>query len=168
MLQIALLIGQASCADDLSGAGAPMMGLIVRRHLESAARRLHYRPVRRGVAEAAYFVVMLYYPLVAFFVLGVLGAILRVAGLNIFAFLACLREELTIVLGTTSSDAVCPRTCASPSGWDTQIGGRSRRVPLSAGVITGSRRPARSGSGHCLRTSPTRPLTGQRVMSSEG
>lgn len=70
MLQIVLLIGQASCADDLSGAGAPMMGLIVRRHLESAARRLHYRPVRRGVAEAAYFVVMLYYPLVAFFVTG--------------------------------------------------------------------------------------------------
>src|SRR5208337_2481257 len=44
-----------------------------------------------------------------FFVLVVLGAIMRVAGLNIFKFLAYLREELTIVLGTASSDAVLPQ-----------------------------------------------------------
>src|SRR5208282_4381939 len=43
------------------------------------------------------------------FVLVVLGAIMRVAGLNIFKFLAYLREELTIVLGTASSDAVLPQ-----------------------------------------------------------
>ena len=38
---------------------------------------------------------------------------MRVAGLNIFKFLAYLREELTIVLGTASSDAVLPRLCIS-------------------------------------------------------
>jgi len=52
---------------------------------------------------------MLYYASVAFFVLVVLGAIMRVAGLNIFKFPAYLREELTIVLGTASSDAVLPQ-----------------------------------------------------------
>ena len=34
---------------------------------------------------------------------------MRVAGLNILKFLAYLREELTIVLGTASSDAVLPQ-----------------------------------------------------------
>jgi aerobic C4-dicarboxylate transport protein len=53
--------------------------------------------------------VMLYYVSVGFFVLVVLGAIMRVAGLNILKFLAYLREELTIVLGTASSDAVLPQ-----------------------------------------------------------
>jgi aerobic C4-dicarboxylate transport protein len=42
-------------------------------------------------------------------VLVVLGAIMRLAGLNIFKFLGYLREELTIVLGTASSDAVLPQ-----------------------------------------------------------
>ena len=37
------------------------------------------------------------------------AAVLRVAGLNIFRFLAYLREELTIVLATASSDAVLPQ-----------------------------------------------------------
>jgi aerobic C4-dicarboxylate transport protein len=39
----------------------------------------------------------------------VLGTVMRLAGLNIFKFLAYLREELTIVLGTASSDAVLPQ-----------------------------------------------------------
>ena len=44
---------------------------------------------------------------VAFFVVVVLGLVLRVAtGLNILRFLAYFREELTIVLATASSDAV--------------------------------------------------------------
>jgi aerobic C4-dicarboxylate transport protein len=42
-------------------------------------------------------------------VLGVLGIVMRLAGLNILKFLAYLREELTIVLATASSDAVLPQ-----------------------------------------------------------
>jgi aerobic C4-dicarboxylate transport protein len=34
---------------------------------------------------------------------------MRLAGLSIFKFLNYLREELTIVLGTSSSDAVLPQ-----------------------------------------------------------
>jgi aerobic C4-dicarboxylate transport protein len=53
--------------------------------------------------------VALFYVAVAFFVLVVLGTIMRIAGLNILKFLAYLREELTIVFATASSDAVLPQ-----------------------------------------------------------
>src|SRR6202035_1924595 len=48
---------------------------------------------------------------VLFKVMGLLVRVsmLRVLGLNIFKFLAYLREELTIVLATASSDAVLPQ-----------------------------------------------------------
>jgi aerobic C4-dicarboxylate transport protein len=42
-------------------------------------------------------------------VLVVLGTVMLLAGVNIFKFLAYLREELTIVLATASSDAVLPQ-----------------------------------------------------------
>ena len=45
----------------------------------------------------------------AAFVVVVLGFVTWLAGLNIFKFLAYLREELTIVLATASSDAVLPQ-----------------------------------------------------------
>jgi aerobic C4-dicarboxylate transport protein len=53
--------------------------------------------------------VALFYVSVAIFVLGVLGGVMALAGLNIFKFLTYLREELTIVLATASSDAVLPQ-----------------------------------------------------------
>ena len=53
--------------------------------------------------------VVLYYLTVIFFVLVILGGILRLAGFSIFKFLRYLREELMIVLGTASSDSVLPQ-----------------------------------------------------------
>ncbi len=53
--------------------------------------------------------VALYYGAVIIFVLVILGLILRVAGFNIFKLLRYLREELMIVLATTSSDSVLPQ-----------------------------------------------------------
>jgi aerobic C4-dicarboxylate transport protein len=53
--------------------------------------------------------VFIFYLSVALFVIVILGTVLRVAGLNIFKFLAYFREELTIVLATASSDAVLPQ-----------------------------------------------------------
>src|SRR5216684_749859 len=53
--------------------------------------------------------VALFYISVTVFVLGVLGGVMALAGLNILKFLAYLREELTIVLATASSDAVLPQ-----------------------------------------------------------
>src|SRR5205814_9039312 len=53
--------------------------------------------------------VALFYVSIAVFVFVVLGVVMRLAGLSIFRFLAYLREELTIVLATASSDAVLPQ-----------------------------------------------------------
>ena len=53
--------------------------------------------------------VVLYYVTAAIFVLVVLGAVMRLAGFSILKFLSYLREELLIVLGTASSDAVLPQ-----------------------------------------------------------
>jgi aerobic C4-dicarboxylate transport protein len=43
------------------------------------------------------------------FVVLVLGAVMRLAGFSIFKLIRYLREELSIVLGTASSDAVLPQ-----------------------------------------------------------
>jgi aerobic C4-dicarboxylate transport protein len=88
-----------------------MMGLIVRLAPLGVLGAVGYTVGQYGVGSLKQLIslVVLYYASVAFFVLVVLGAIMRVAGLNIFKFLAYLREELTIVLGTASSDAVLPQ-----------------------------------------------------------
>jgi aerobic C4-dicarboxylate transport protein len=52
--------------------------------------------------------VAVFYGTAAVFVLVVLGAIARAAGFSIIHLLACLKEELLIVLGTSSSDPVLP------------------------------------------------------------
>ena len=53
--------------------------------------------------------VVLFYVSVAIFIVVVLGAVMRTCRISIFKFLAYLRSELTIVLGTASSDAVLPQ-----------------------------------------------------------
>jgi aerobic C4-dicarboxylate transport protein len=45
-----------------------------------------------------------FYATATFFVVGVLGLVLRAMGLSIFSLLRYLREELVIVLGTSSSE----------------------------------------------------------------
>jgi aerobic C4-dicarboxylate transport protein len=46
------------------------------------------------------------------FVVLVLGAVARLAGFNIFKFIRYIKEELLIVLGTSSSESVLPRMIA--------------------------------------------------------
>jgi len=88
-----------------------MMGLIVRLAPLGVLGAVGYTVGRYGVGSLKQLIslVALYYASVAFFVLVILGTIMRIAGLNILKFLAYLREELTIVLGTASSDAVLPQ-----------------------------------------------------------
>jgi len=87
------------------------MGLIVRVAPLGVLGAVAYTVGKYGVGSLKQLVslVMLFYVSVAVFVLGVLGAVMAFAGLNIFKFLAYLREELTIVLATASSDAVLPQ-----------------------------------------------------------
>jgi aerobic C4-dicarboxylate transport protein len=87
------------------------MGLIVRVAPLGVLGAVGYTVGRYGVGSLKQLVslVALFYLSVAVFVLGVLGLVMRLAGLSILKFLAYLREELTIVLGTASSDAVLPQ-----------------------------------------------------------
>ena len=83
----------------------------------------------------------IFYLSVAFFVLVVLGGVMRLAGLNIFKFLAYLREELTIVLATASSDAVLPQVMRKLERMGVKrIGGRAGRArPAIRSISTRSR-----------------------------
>jgi aerobic C4-dicarboxylate transport protein len=87
------------------------MGLIVRVAPLGVLGAVAYTVGRYGVSSLKQLVslVALFYVAVAFFVLVVLGLVMRLAGLNILKFLAYMREELTIVLATASSDAVLPQ-----------------------------------------------------------
>jgi aerobic C4-dicarboxylate transport protein len=53
--------------------------------------------------------IVLFYATAALFVIVVLGLIARVVGFNIFKFLAYIKEELLIVLGTSSSESALPQ-----------------------------------------------------------
>jgi len=89
-----------------------IMGLIVRVAPLGVLGAVAYTVGRYGVGSLKQLVslVFIFYACVALFVIVVLGAVLRfAAGLSIFKFLNYFREELTIVLGTASSDAVLPQ-----------------------------------------------------------
>lgn len=62
-----------------------------------------------GSLQQLGYLVALFYASVIIFVFGILGLIMRMAGFSLIKFLAYLREELTIVLGTASSDSVLPQ-----------------------------------------------------------
>src|ERR1700704_2264211 len=62
-----------------------------------------------GSLQQLGFLVALFYLTVIIFVVVILGAILRLAGFNIFKLIRYLREELMIVAGTASSDSVLPQ-----------------------------------------------------------
>src|SRR5208337_1175753 len=87
------------------------MGLIVRVAPLGVLGAVAYTVGRYGVGSLKQLVslVALVYVSIAVFVLVILGAVMHLAGLSILRFLAYLREELTIVLATASSDAVLPQ-----------------------------------------------------------
>ncbi|MGY8706412.1 dicarboxylate/amino acid:cation symporter [Bradyrhizobium sp. 18BD] len=88
-----------------------VMGLIVRVAPLGVLGAVAYTVGKYGVGSLKQLVslVMLFYVSVGIFVLGVLGGVMALAGINILKFLAYLREELTVVLATASSDAVLPQ-----------------------------------------------------------
>lgn len=87
------------------------MGLIVRLAPLGVLGAVAYTVSAYGVGslKQLFSLVVLFYVAVTVFVIVVLGAVMRMAGLNIFKLLRYFREELTIVLATASSDAVLPQ-----------------------------------------------------------
>jgi aerobic C4-dicarboxylate transport protein len=53
--------------------------------------------------------IVLFYATAGLFVIVVLGLIARVVGFNIFKFIAYIKDELLIVLGTSSSESALPQ-----------------------------------------------------------
>jgi aerobic C4-dicarboxylate transport protein len=87
------------------------MGLIVRIAPLGVLGAVAYTVGKYGVGSLQQLLslVAIFYVSVAVFVLVILGTVMKLVGVNIFKFLAYLRSELTIVLGTASSDAVLPQ-----------------------------------------------------------
>jgi aerobic C4-dicarboxylate transport protein len=100
-----------SLIDQVSAVLFKAMGLIVRVAPLGVLGAVAYTVGRYGVGSLKQLIslVVLFYAAVAIFVLVILGGVMRLAGLNILKFLGYLREELTIVLATASSDAVLPQ-----------------------------------------------------------
>jgi len=101
----------SSLIDAVSTVLFRIMGLIVRLAPLGVLGAVAYTVGQYGVGSLRQLVslVALFYVALAIFVLGVLGSVMALAGLNILKFLAYMREELTIVLATASSDAVLPQ-----------------------------------------------------------
>jgi aerobic C4-dicarboxylate transport protein len=100
-----------SIIDSISTVLFRAMGLIVRLAPLGVLGAVAYTVGKYGVGSLKQLVslVVLFYVSIAIFVLGVLGGVMALAGLNILKFLSYFREELTIVLATASSDAVLPQ-----------------------------------------------------------
>jgi aerobic C4-dicarboxylate transport protein len=101
----------ASLIEAVSSVLFRAMGLIVRVAPLGVLGAVAYTVGKYGVGSLKQLIslVALFYVSVAIFVVGVLGSVMAFCGLNIFKFLGYLREELTIVLATASSDAVLPQ-----------------------------------------------------------
>src|ERR1700691_776620 len=101
----------SSLIDAVSTVLFRVMGLIVRLAPLGVLGAVAYTVGQYGVGSLKQLIslVALFYVSLAIFVLGVLGGVMALAGLNILKFLAYRREELTILLATASSDAVLPQ-----------------------------------------------------------
>jgi aerobic C4-dicarboxylate transport protein len=102
----------AAMVDAVSTVLFRAMGLIVRLAPLGVLGAVAYTVGQYGVGSLRQLVslVALFWVAIAFFVVVVLGAVMRfTTGLSILRFLAYFREELTIVLATASSDAVLPQ-----------------------------------------------------------
>ena len=100
--------------DDLSHVLFKIMGVIIKLAPFGVLGAIAFTVGKYGIGSLKQLgmLVMLFYAAVIIFVVVVLGAIMRLSGFSIFKLLRYLREELAIVLATTSSDSVLPQIMA--------------------------------------------------------
>jgi aerobic C4-dicarboxylate transport protein len=91
-----------------------MVGLVMRLAPLGALGAMAFTVGRYGIASLLSLGKMMgsFYLTCAFFVFGALGAVARLHGFSLWRFLRYIREELFIVLGTSSSESVLPRIMA--------------------------------------------------------
>jgi aerobic C4-dicarboxylate transport protein len=100
--------------DDLAHALFKVMGIIIKLAPLGVLGAIAFTVGKYGIGSLKQLgmLVVLFYFAVAFFVVVVLGLIMRACGFSIFKLLKYLREELMVVFATTSSDSVLPQIMA--------------------------------------------------------
>ncbi len=101
----------ATFIDTLSHVLFKIMGIIIKLAPLGVLGAIAFTVGKYGIGSLKQLgmLVALYYATVLIFVFVVLGGIMRLAGFSLIKFLRYLREELTIVFATTSSDSVLPQ-----------------------------------------------------------
>jgi aerobic C4-dicarboxylate transport protein len=104
----------ASFIDTLGHVLFKVMGIIIKLAPLGVLGAIAFTVGKYGIGSLKQLgtLVVLFYASVIFFVFVVLGTIMRLCGLSLFKLLKYLREELAIVLATTSSDSVLPQIMA--------------------------------------------------------
>ena len=127
-----------------------MMGLIIRLAPIGVLGSVAYTTAKFGADSLLQlgYLVILFYITCIIFVVVILGGILKLIGFNIFKFLIYFKDELSIVLGTASSDSVLPQVMTKlkalgikdstvglviPTGYSFNLDGFS--IYLTLGVI---------------------------------
>ncbi|RKP46098.1 C4-dicarboxylate transporter DctA [Trinickia fusca] len=100
-----------SLIDELAQVFFRVMGFIIKLAPLGVLGAIAFTTGTYGVASLKQLslLVLIFYVSCALFVVVVLGVVMRLAGFNLFKLVRYLREELVIVLGTASSDAVLPQ-----------------------------------------------------------
>lgn len=103
--------GISRLINELSHVIFRIMGMIVRLAPIGVFGAIAFTTSKYGLDSLQHLggLVALFYLTCAGFVLLILGLVMRLSGLKLLPFIKYLREELTIVLGTASSDAVLPQ-----------------------------------------------------------
>ncbi|WP_323121479.1 C4-dicarboxylate transporter DctA [Burkholderia alba] len=100
-----------SLIEELSHVFFRVMGFIIKLAPLGVLGAIAFTTGKYGVASLKQLgmLVIVFYASCAIFVAVVLGIVMRLAGFSVFKLIRYLREELSIVLGTASSDAVLPQ-----------------------------------------------------------
>jgi aerobic C4-dicarboxylate transport protein len=101
----------ATFIDTLSHVLFKVMGIIIKLAPLGVLGAIGFTVSKYGIGSLKQLgmLVLLFYCAVAIFVIVVLGGIMRLSGFSLFRLLKYLREELMIVVATTSSDSVLPQ-----------------------------------------------------------
>jgi aerobic C4-dicarboxylate transport protein len=104
----------ATTIDDVSHVLFKVMGIIIKLAPLGVLGAIAFTVGKYGIGSLKQLgmLVALFYATVVVFVAVVLGTIMRVSGFSLWKLLKYLREELMVVLATTSSDSVLPQIMA--------------------------------------------------------
>jgi aerobic C4-dicarboxylate transport protein len=97
--------------DDTSHAVFGMIAIVMKAAPLGAFGAMAYTVGEYGAGVLGNLIglIVLFYATAGLFVIGVLGLIARLVGFNIFKFIAYIKDELLIVLGTSSSESALPQ-----------------------------------------------------------